>query len=473
MAASKPLAARLEGGTSRFGHLGETVQARVTPKVLLGCGIALRMAVFCALGPYNNDQHAQVVQYIVDHGSLPASAELGQSYHPPLYYLLAAPILYLSGSFKAVQGLSLLLSIGSLLVLYRLIFGTGVLRDNRAKWFGFALVCCLPQFVTNSLYISNDTLTVFLGCLSLLQAHRFIAAPDWKNVLLLAVLLGLGLSTKFTFLAFTPVLLVLVLFVTWRAPLRRGAAISMVLAFALVAGVLGSYKFVDNVRRYHDPFINNLDHGDWTEQSRSYRGLSSYLDFNLLRLLASPTIEAAPPGWSDDTGSYPLLLYGTFWYQHLPESNFGGNRNAPYKYLGSLIYLAALAPSFAILLGMGLLSLRIPPLLVRFDPGKEQDRTMLFAFAAMAVCIASFGLLLVSIHKYHVWSIMQARLLFPSIAGLLAAYGVGSASILRHPVGARWLTASEVVLLALLLMYSASEIGWQALRELAAIQAGR
>jgi len=469
MHASKPLIAPLESGTSRFEHLGEALQVLVTPKALLGCGIALRMIVFCALKPYNNDQHAEVLQYIVEHGGLPASLELGQAYHPPLYYLLAAAILDLSGSFKAVQGLSLLLSIGSLLVLYRLIFGSGMLRDHRAKWCGFAIVCVLPQFVMNSLYISNDTLTVFLGCLSLLQAHRLIEAPHWKNVLLLAVLLGLGLSTKFTFLAFAPVLLALVWFVAWRTPMPRGTALAMALAFALVAGILGGYKFADNARRYHDPFINNLDSGGgWiAEQSRSYRGLRSYLDFNLPRLVASPTVEDAPGGGLDDGGSYPLMLYGTFWYQHVPESNFTGNRHAPYKYLGSLIYLVALAPSVAVLVGFGLLARRVPPLLAHYDPAKEQDRAMLLAGAAAAICIASFGLLLLSVHKYHVWSIMQGRLLFPAIAGLLAAYGTGAASILRHPGAAGWLKTSEVVLLALLLAYSVSEVGWQVLRAIA------
>lgn len=471
MEASKALVARLESGSSRFEHLDEALRASIPPRALLGCGIALRLAVFCALGPYNNDQHAQVVQHIVEYGDLPDSLQLGQSYHPPLYYLLAASILRFSGSLKAVQAVSLALSIGSLLVLYQLIFASGMLREGRAQWVGFALVCALPQLVMNSLYISNDTLAVFLGCLSVLQAQRFIRQPEWRSVLPLAALLGLGLSTKFTFLAFAPVLAALVAFVAWRAPLRRGTAIAMVLAFATVAGVLGSYKFVDNARRYHDPFVSNLDKGGaWiAEQSRSYRGLRSYLDFNLLRLVASPTLDAAPGGWSDDSGSYPLLLYGTFWYQHVPESNFTGNRHAPYKYLGSLIYLAGLAPSLAVLLGTGLLARRIPPLLARWNCGQAQDRALLLAGAAMALCIANLGLLLLSVHKYHVWSIMQARLLFPSIAGLLAAYGIGSAAILRHPLAARWLKGSELALLALLPGYSASELGWQAVRAIGGV----
>src|ERR1700687_5504334 len=77
-------------------------------RILLALGIALRIVVFWFLDPLNNDVgHLDVIKYIVEHRALPAATASFESYQPPLYYLLAAPIYAASGSVKWVQLLSL------------------------------------------------------------------------------------------------------------------------------------------------------------------------------------------------------------------------------------------------------------------------------------------------------------------------------------------------------------------------------
>ncbi len=115
----------------------------------------------------------------------------------------AAPILSASGSLKIVQILSLGLSIASLIVIYQIVFETPLIQAKTARLYSFALICFLPQFIMFTLYVSNDTLAIFMGCLTVLQTYRFIQLHDWKQTLLLAVVLGLGLLTKATFLAST------------------------------------------------------------------------------------------------------------------------------------------------------------------------------------------------------------------------------------------------------------------------------
>ena len=58
---------------------------------LFYAGVLLRLALFAPLYPTNNDDHFGVIQYILREHALPPSDVLSQAYHPPLYYLLAAP----------------------------------------------------------------------------------------------------------------------------------------------------------------------------------------------------------------------------------------------------------------------------------------------------------------------------------------------------------------------------------------------
>jgi 4-amino-4-deoxy-L-arabinose transferase-like glycosyltransferase len=381
----------------------------------------------------------------------------------------AAPILSASGSLKIVQILSLGLSIASLIVIYQIVFETPLIQAKTARLYSFALICFLPQFIMFTLYVSNDTLAIFMGCLTVLQTYRFIQLHDWKQTLLLAVVLGLGLLTKATFLAFLAVLFGLMLFMGTRMGRPLAKAVGMAFAFFAVAGVLGSYKYVDNYQRFRDPFMNTLDSAaPWVvSQKESYMGLCSYLDINLLHLLASPTVDpgALPSvSQSDGRGSYPLLMYGTFWYQHIYESiNFTGNRHRPFNYLGSVIYMIAVVPTAVFIVGLGAIASRFPKFIAQFDYRKDDDRHLLWKYVIVCFFIANLALLLGTVFKYHVWSIMQSRLLFPSIVGALGAFGAGVSIVSRIRISAIILKSSMLLLVGLFWLYLSSEVGFQIL----------
>ena len=100
-----------------------------------------------------------------------------------------------------------------------------------------------------SLYVSNDTLAIFLGAAIVWQTRRFIQITGWKDGLLFAILTGLGLLTKATFLAFVPVLFVLVVFMfAHKESLTKASWAAG--AFLAIALSLGSYKFIDNYVRF-------------------------------------------------------------------------------------------------------------------------------------------------------------------------------------------------------------------------------
>ena len=433
-------------------------QGLAAGRTLLALGIALRVAVFWFLDPLNNDTgHFDIIKFIVEHRALPAATASFESYQPPLYYLLAAPFYAASGNVKWVQVLSLLFSILTLLVLYRLLYVDKLLADARARPYAFLMACFLPQFVLFGLYVSNDTLAIFLGAVIVLQVVRFVARPTIWQAVLLALLVSLGLLTKATFLAFLPALFVLAAFVLVRRGYSAQKAFAAALALSLLAGGVGSWRFVQSYREVGNPFVSNLDSGHpWVvAQQRSYRGAISFFDVNLLKLVASPSVS------EKTEGAYPLLLYGTFWYQHIPESNFPGSQTAPFYYLGSAIYVIALVPSMAFLFGLFLLARRLPQFVTTCDLSRQEDQRLLAGYVSVLFLAGNLALIIAVALKYHVWTLMQGRLLFPSFCGLLVPFGAGASALIDKDATRMVLKVAMVALVACFCLYFASEISSQ------------
>ena len=336
---------------------------------------------------------------------------------------MGAVVWKLSGSQKVVQLLSLASCIATLVVLYWLITKTQLIESSAARFYSLLLACFLPQFVTFGLFLSNDSLTILAGCLMLAQAYRFIESPGRRQLLLLAVLSGLALATKGSLLPLVPILTALVFSITCRVTHLWRNSFLAAISFIVVVSALGSYKYIDNYVRYKNPVATVMDarfHFAYvSEQAAGYRGIRSLLDINILRLLASPSL-------SDSTRqAYPLLFYATFWYPHIPESSFGGSHRKPLSYLGSVIYILGLFPSFLIVAGMFWFLKHLPDLRSAFIHYGETDRLLIMNYVAVLAAAALFLFVVAGALRYHIWSVPVGRLLFPALFGVLVAFGKG------------------------------------------------
>jgi len=431
-----------EAARARWGGLFRRTIFRDDLAFVAAAGVALRIAVFCFLGPLNNDGdgHLDYIRTVATRGVLPHSGWGSQSYQPPLYYLLASP-LWADGDPKRVQLLSLALSVATLLTYYRLLSRTRLVRDTRGRFWGLALVALLPQFVMFGLYVSNDALAMLIGALIALVASESADRLTPCKALTLPAIVGLGMLTKATFLAYVPPVLAYVA-LTLRcagvSALRTSAYMAASLGLVLA---IGGYKHVQNYVQYGRPFLSNLDFDPaWAAgQKGTYRGLDSFLDLGVHKLVRQP-------GFSEATRhSYPLMLYGTFWYQYIPESNFRGCRSATLRPLGSLIYLLGLAPTA--LTACGLI------LCFRDACRGRGDPAAVAGILAIALLLANLGLLLAAELRYDVWSIMQARLLFPSIFGFVVPLTRGLEWAARWPPARAASTAALGTLHLLFLAY--------------------
>ena len=387
---------------------------------VLAAGILVRVVVFACMGYFNNDNHLPVIEYIAERWVPPDSAQFNQAYHPPLYYFLAA-FFFRLGSLPAVHGLSLILSIATLLLIAHLLRQLPWMNEKIQPWC-LALAAFQPQFIMFSLFVSNDTLAIFLGVLIFYQCRRLQVIPSSFNYLLLAIWLGLSLLTKAVFLVFILPIIFFIWVTSRQNSLSGPQLISRFALFMLIAGILGCYKYLENFFLFGNPTINNLDLGLWTQQQRpTWIGPQSLFDFNLLKLVSNPVISPAT------VHSYPLMIYGSFWYALIPESTFRSNLIPPFHRLGSMIYLVALCPTLLMLAGV----VRIGMAAMRFGfwslPESDQEARdrLVYEGSLLLTLLLNFFLILAVGWRYDVWSIFQGRLLFPSYFALLLAFTAG------------------------------------------------
>jgi hypothetical protein len=284
------------------------------------------------------------------------------------------------------------------------------------------LVSLHPQFIISTMFISNDPLAILLGLALLAVAYRYIRQCTFRNLVAVAVVLGLGLATKFTFLAFiVPVVVVL-----WVASHREGLGmrrtVAMLASLILIVALLGSYKFVANAQVTGNPLASNIDLWPWAARQRpTWVGPATVLDMNLTKLLRNPIVS------EETVHSYPLMLYASYWYEYFPDSTFRSNTKPGLNVLGSLIYLCAMVPTALIIVGFWAIVKRSARWLGRESLDESAARRATHGVEILALLMLAMNLaLIVSVGWRHdVYSVFNSRLLFPAYFAFLVSLARG------------------------------------------------
>jgi 4-amino-4-deoxy-L-arabinose transferase-like glycosyltransferase len=401
-----------------------------TLKILLFIGIALRIFLYVTLPPFGVDAHGEVINFMVQKGRLPLSSEVFCAMHPPLYYLMAYPFFLFDSlaSQKVTQLLSLILSVASLYFLYLL--SRKVLKDTLVRNITFLLAVFLHSYVTFSLYVSNDTLAFCIGSLLFLVLHQYIYKPTQSNELILAIVLGLGILTKGTFLAFAPPLALVVVLSLWNKEKATQLILFRLAVFFLLFLALGSYKYVENYLTEGRLVVHNLDFFQYMPAD-AYHSKKSVYYFDLVSLVKNPTFYEGDPFLQH---IYPILFYATFWYKFMePLNGFELGTRTSFKYLGSAIYLIGLVPSLLMLLG----ALKKTVSSLRFvgrlrEPGSSQFAKRLEEAAWLSILFLSVLLVLTAGLKYNVWVCFQSRLFLQSFFPILWILYVGLQTLKKN-----------------------------------------
>ena len=396
---------------------------------VLWAGLLVRAATLVALAPPMNPDSASHLEYLTqihDAWAIPVSEPCVQTYHPPLYHIVAA-MFWGVGREMGLGLLSLLLSCATLALYYHLLVRRSLISpDPKVRTLALAFCAFSPQFVQFGLFISNDTLANFLGALVAVALYRFCTRASVSSFAVLIGCLIAGLSTKYSFLPYPIVVLGFAgLFVVrGRSPVRRG---EMALGALLVACLaFGFLKPLHNAANGLPAFVSNIDPACElvVNQLGTYRGFVEFHAFKLWSVIASPVVS------SQSKHSFPTMLYATFWMSHWNESIFAARTLSFLPHLVSLLYLVAVVPTVVFLIGVGRSLHRVWRVVV----GKEDpDPGNIVGGCFVVLLLTGVGLLYAATLELDVWSIAQSRLVFPAFLGGLFAFARGHELVQRAP----------------------------------------
>jgi 4-amino-4-deoxy-L-arabinose transferase-like glycosyltransferase len=265
----------------RLAHFGGRVSdwigchRKETLLFLLLLAAAARVALLVsAPTPYGYvyDYYHQGAQLWHDYGRFPASKDCWQCYHPPLYYALAYPLIALGRRITGAKApgdlytdpalpyLAILPILCSLVIGW---YGYRTIRLFRGGGFfrlaAYSIVLVFPClfigfFAPEADIVLTAVLAPFLY--HLLRFHARRKRPTLKLAVGLGVLSGLAMATKYSGLVALAVAGEIVALRLFFGPKRlraiRDGAVILLLALAI-----GSWKYVDNYKKYGTPFYAN------------------------------------------------------------------------------------------------------------------------------------------------------------------------------------------------------------------------
>lgn len=298
--------------------LAVLVLAAIVARGLLVVGAPTPMGYFY-------DRYDRAVRLFHAEGRLPESTDCIECYHPPLFPLLGYA--FFSAGMRATGGdvpgslrvLTLLSGLCTALIAW---YGFRLLRlFGQRGWplvAGTGLLLVLPALFLASCTIDADVVAAAVLSGFLFHLTRYVAAPDRHPRLDLmgaGLFAGLAASTKYSGLTALAVAgLVFAIRLLLEPNRRRTLAHGLALLVLCVA--VGSWKYVDNVRKYGTPlFSRGYTYHEVLGVGNRHWDRYEFLSFRLPSLLAVAT-HAAPPGPLTLDPVYRSVwttLYGQTW----------------------------------------------------------------------------------------------------------------------------------------------------------------
>ena len=258
------------------------INDRVIIAVLILLGIAIRFVyvLYTGSGDRQHDVgawdgaagHLGYIQYWNNNGFKLPDFDVTtqwQYYHPPLHHWLMAALLSVltavgaptPAAREATQMLPMLYSCLTMIVAYR------IFRMIKLKGLpliaAMAIMCFHPTFILFGGAFNNDMLLMLFVMSAIMWGLRWFREPKMKNIIPLALCIGLGMMTKLSGWMVAPAVAVLFLIVLIRnikMPLRY---IGQYAVFGIICVPLGLWWQVRNLIMFKIPltYVPFLDKG--------------------------------------------------------------------------------------------------------------------------------------------------------------------------------------------------------------------
>jgi hypothetical protein len=347
---------------------------------LVAIGLGVRLLV--AIGSpqtygYVYDFYHQGIERLYETGHAPLAMDCWQCYHPPSFYYLGLP-LYAFGRWMAGPPVAhdpallyvmLLPAVsGAVVVLYGYrLFRLFRLRGAKLL-FPLAITLVLPCLAISSYGLEADIVLTAVMVAFLYYLTVWFGRPrssGWRLAAVLGVLAGLAAATKYSGLV-AVVAGVALMGARVLVGSRRRTALVHLAVFVVLAGAIGSWRYVDNVSRYGTPmfargtakrgFMFGPKHYYWEKY-----------EFTSLRLgdMMSLVGPSAPPGeltnvlaYRSVWGTLHALAWSDMSFFSDPRRYGDNSRPYPLRSISPTVYgavlLLGLLPDVLALLGFAL-----------------------------------------------------------------------------------------------------------------------
>lgn len=243
--------------------------------ILFALGLILRLAYVMYTGVNerqhdvevfgNGIGHSGYIEYFYNNFiTLPKFdvREVWQFYHPPLHHIIAATFMRIltffgfeySVAVESIQMLSLLYSALTMSVCYKILRVLNL--KNTALCVAFSIIAFHPTFIVYSGSINNDPLSLLFVLLALYYAIVWFNSPSYKNIIKIALSIGLGMFTKLSaWMVAVPVAaLFLIAFIKKQKDLSRKDYFLRFVVFGVICVPIGMFWSIRNYILYEVPF---------------------------------------------------------------------------------------------------------------------------------------------------------------------------------------------------------------------------
>jgi 4-amino-4-deoxy-L-arabinose transferase-like glycosyltransferase len=238
--------------------------------VLLAIGLRVSMAwSYDVTWGYDYPSHRLYVQWLLDHGSLPRFDLHHATYHPPLFYALAATMLRAGFANQSLAWISIIAGCLRIVLLW-VGLEACLPRHRRARLVALALAAVLPASLHLDGMATNEGLSALFCLIATLLVPAVLSGDDTRRRLRagagMGAALGLALLSKHSAAMLIAALVagaVIDLVWRWRSGLRGPRAIAARLAplvlAATVAFTLSGWFYVRNKIHYGKFAPNGYD----------------------------------------------------------------------------------------------------------------------------------------------------------------------------------------------------------------------
>ncbi len=263
------------------------------------------------IGAYDSTGHFAYMYKLFSSGTLPQTNEY-QFYHPPFEHILQALVVKVFSWFRPGAELTSLFEAAKLVPCFAMCALLWVVRSlartmnlsPRATALSVAVLAFQPTFFIFSASVNNDPVMLFLFMVAVLYTIRWYYAPTMKNILLIALAIGLGMMTKLSAAAvalFTAPVFLAVFVKSFREG-RAGRIFGQFAAFLGVCAPLGLWYPVRNYLKFDQAFGHVFT---ISTESKLYCGTRTFTE----RFFSFPLDQLTNPLYCQPYGDYNLWLY--------------------------------------------------------------------------------------------------------------------------------------------------------------------